>query len=54
MNPLELIRDDVRALHAYPVQPSEGLVKLDVMGEPAPPCRRRCSANWVNAWARWR
>ena len=43
MNPLELIRDDVRALHAYPVQPSEGLVKLDVMENPhrLPPALQR-------------
>lgn len=29
-----LIRDDVRALHAYAVQPSAGFIKLDVMENP--------------------
>ncbi len=32
--PLSVIRDDVRALHAYPVPASAGLVKLDMMENP--------------------
>jgi histidinol-phosphate aminotransferase len=32
--PLFVIRDDVRALHAYPVPASAGLVKLDMMENP--------------------
>jgi histidinol-phosphate aminotransferase len=32
--PLAWLRDDVRALHAYAVPPSEGLVKLDAMENP--------------------
>ena len=31
---LHVIREDVRALHAYPVAPAEGLVKLDLMENP--------------------
>jgi histidinol-phosphate aminotransferase len=31
---LAVLRDDVRALHAYAVQPAAGLVKLDVMENP--------------------
>jgi histidinol-phosphate aminotransferase len=34
MSLLELVRDDVRALHAYAVQPSAGFIKLDVMENP--------------------
>jgi histidinol-phosphate aminotransferase len=33
-SPLDVIRPDVRALHAYAVQPSEGYIKLDVMENP--------------------
>ncbi len=35
-NPADLavIRDDIRALHAYPVMPAAGLVKLDMMENP--------------------
>ncbi len=32
--PLAVIRDEVRALHAYPVPAAEGLVKLDAMENP--------------------
>jgi histidinol-phosphate aminotransferase len=32
--PADVIRDDIRALAAYPVQPSSGLVKLDAMENP--------------------
>jgi len=32
--PLQVIREDIRDLHAYPVAPSEGLVKLDLMENP--------------------
>ncbi|MFO0121827.1 MAG: aminotransferase class I/II-fold pyridoxal phosphate-dependent enzyme, partial [Inhella sp.] len=35
-SPLDVFRDDVRALHAYAVQPAAGLVKLDVMENPFP------------------
>ncbi len=35
-SPLDVLRDDVRALHAYAVQPAAGLVKLDVMENPFP------------------
>lgn len=31
---LGVIRDDIRALHAYPVAPADGLVKLDMMENP--------------------
>ncbi len=33
-SPIDVIRPDVRALHAYAVQPSEGYIKLDVMENP--------------------
>jgi histidinol-phosphate aminotransferase len=33
-DPLESIRDDIRALHAYPVASADGLVKLDMMENP--------------------
>ncbi len=33
-NPLQRIRADVRAMHAYPVAPSEGLLKMDAMENP--------------------
>ena len=29
-----VIRQDVRSMHAYAIQPSEGLVKLDAMENP--------------------
>jgi histidinol-phosphate aminotransferase len=32
--PLAVVRDDIRALHAYPVAPAAGLVKLDLMENP--------------------
>jgi len=32
--PLDVIRDDIRALHAYPVASAQGLVKLDLMENP--------------------
>jgi histidinol-phosphate aminotransferase len=32
--PLDVIRADIRALHAYPVAPGTGLVKLDLMENP--------------------
>ncbi len=32
--PLDVIREDIRALHAYPVATGEGLVKLDLMENP--------------------
>jgi len=34
--PMGVIRQDVRDLHAYPVAPAEGLVKLDLMENPYP------------------
>jgi histidinol-phosphate aminotransferase len=32
--PLAVIREDIRALHAYPVAPGTGLIKLDLMENP--------------------
>ena len=32
--PLDVIREDVRALHAYPVAAADGLIKLDLMENP--------------------
>jgi histidinol-phosphate aminotransferase len=34
--PLAFIREDIRALHAYPVAPGAGLIKLDLMENPYP------------------
>jgi histidinol-phosphate aminotransferase len=34
--PLAVIRQDIRDLHAYPVAPADGLVKLDLMENPYP------------------
>ena len=34
--PEDIIRDEIRALKAYPVQPSAGMVKLDAMENPYP------------------
>ena len=31
---VRVIRQDVRSMHAYAIQPSEGLVKLDAMENP--------------------
>jgi histidinol-phosphate aminotransferase len=41
--PERIIRDDIRAMKAYPVQPADGLVKLDAMESPygLPPALQR-------------
>jgi histidinol-phosphate aminotransferase len=38
-------------MHAYAVQPSAGLVKLDAMENPFR-CRPNCSARSASGWAR--
>ena len=47
------IRQDVQSMHAYAVQDSAGMVKLDAM-ETRTACLRRCKRIWVNASVRWR
>lgn len=51
--PLDRIRADVRAMHAYAVQDARGFLKLDAMENPygLPPALQ---AELVRAWARWR
>jgi histidinol-phosphate aminotransferase len=48
-----LIRQDVQSMHAYAVQDSAGLVKLDAMENPHR-LPADLQANWASAWARWR
>lgn len=52
-NPLDRIRHDVQGMHAYAVQDSRGMIKLDAMENPIA-SRRHCRPNWDSAWARWR
>ena len=33
-HPLRFIRQDIQSMHAYAIQPSEGMVKLDAMENP--------------------
>ena len=46
------LRADIQGMHAYAVQPSAGLIKLDAMENPfaLPSCR----PSWAGASARWR
>ena len=47
-----VVREDVRAMHAYPVQASAGLVKLDAM-ENRSGCPTPCSASSASGSAGW-
>lgn len=47
---LQRIRADVRAMHAYHVQDSKGLLKMDTMENPTA-CPLRCSKSWASGWA---
>ena len=49
---LQRIRQDVQSMHAYAIQDSVGMVKLDAMENPHP-CRLNCNRLWVPAWGRW-
>jgi histidinol-phosphate aminotransferase len=48
---LKRIRQDVQSMHAYAVQDSTGMLKLDAMENPhrLPP---ELQASWAGAWAR--
>ena len=41
-------------MHAYAIQPSPGLVKLDAMENPLPSARGAAGASWASGWAAWR
>ena len=48
-----VIRQDVQSMHAYAIQDSAGMVKLDAMENPhrLPP---ELQADWASGWAHWR
>ena len=48
-----ILRQDVQGMHAYAVQDSRGLIKLDAM-ETRTACPSRCRRSWGSGWARWR
>jgi histidinol-phosphate aminotransferase len=49
----KLIRQDVQSMHAYAIQDSAGMVKLDAMENPHR-LPAALQAHWASAWARWR
>jgi hypothetical protein len=52
-NPLRFIRQDIQSMHAYAIQDSAGMVKLDAT-ENRFRSRPSCRPSWVPAWVPWR
>jgi hypothetical protein len=45
-HPLRFIRQDIQSMHAYAIQPSEGMVKLDAMENPFTLPASLCRPRW--------